>query len=163
MAIDSTVMHNYTFGLGFLKSLLEGIDDGKMTAQPKPGMNHPVWIVGHLIDTMGFTAKLAGATYKSPEGWDELFGFKSNPVDDAGKYPSMAALVAELDKAVEAVGPSLEMIDSAALAAEMPDEGFRKMMPTVGDGLAFLLNGHITMHLGQLSAWRRAQGMPPLF
>lgn len=163
MAIDSTVMHSFQFSVGFLKNLLEGIDDDKMTQQPSPGMNHPAWIVGHLVSSMEFGAKLAGGSYKAPDGWGELFGMKSTPSDDASKYPDKAALLAELDKSVAAVTPSLESVSTEALAAQMPDEGFRKMMPTVGDGLTFLINGHITMHTGQLSAWRRANGMPPLF
>jgi len=163
MAIDSTVMHSFHFSVGFLKSLLEGIGDDKMTHQPNPGMNHPAWITGHLVTSMEFGAKLAGASYKAPDGWGDLFGMKSTPSDDASKYPDMATLLAELDKAVAAVTPSLELITADALAAQMPDEGFRQMMPTVGDGLTFLINGHIAMHVGQLSAWRRACGMPPLF
>lgn len=163
MAIDSTVMHSFHFSVGFLKNLLEGIDDGKMTQQPRPGMNHPAWITGHLVSSMEFAAQLAGATYQAPDGWSDLFGMKSTPSDDASKYPDKAALLVELDKSVAAVTPSLKSIGPDALAAQMPDEGFRKMMPTVGDGLTFLINGHITMHTGQLSAWRRANGMPPLF
>ncbi len=163
MAIDSTVNHSFHFSVGFLKSLLEGIDTDKMAHQPSPGMNHPAWIVGHLVTAMEFGAKLAGATYKAPDGWSDLFGMKSEPSDDGSKYPDMTTLLAELDKSVAAVMPSLESIGSDALAAQMPDEGFRKMMPTVGDGLTFLINGHIAMHVGQLSAWRRACGMPALF
>ena len=163
MNIDPTVMHSYRFSVGFLKSLLEGIDDDKRAYQPNPGMNHPAWIVGHLVSTMEFAAKLAGTVYQAPAGWNELFGMSSTPVDDAAKYPTLAVLVAELDKSVEAVAPALDTISDESLAAQMPDEGFRKMMPTVGDGLTFVLNGHIAMHVGQLSAWRRACGMPPLF
>jgi hypothetical protein len=36
-------------------------------------------------------------------------------------------------------------------------------LPTVRDGVAFLLTGHLGVHLGQLSAWRRMIGLPPLF
>ncbi len=163
MAVNNTVMHNYQFGVGFLKNMLEGIDSDKLTHQPNPGMNHPIWIVGHLVDTMGFAAGLCGGSYKSPDGWAELFGMKSVPIDDVSKYPDAATLLAELDKAVEVIAPALAAIEADTLATEMPDEGFRQMMPTVGDGLTFLLNGHIMMHIGQLSAWRRACGMPPMF
>jgi DinB superfamily len=163
MAIDKTVMHSYKFSVGYLKSLLEGIDADKMTHQFFPGMNHPVWIVGHMAATMEFAAKMAGTSYQAPEGWGELFGMGSNPVDEAGKYPDLATLLAEWDKAIETVAPALEKLTEDVLAAEMPDEGFRQMMPTIGDGLTFILNGHIAMHAGQLSAWRRANGMPPLF
>ncbi len=163
MAINSTVKHNLHFGVGYLKMLLQGIDADNLAKQPQPGMNHPLWIVGHLAWTNEFPAGLLGVTYKVPEGWDKLFGMKSEPTDDASKYPDLQTLLAELDKGVEAIGPALESITEEQLAAQMPNEGFRQMMPTVGDGLTFILNGHITFHAGQLSAWRRAIGMPPLF
>jgi len=156
-------MHNFHFGIGYLKMLLEGIDADKTTHQPYPGANHPVWIVGHIADSMGFGAQLAGVDYKAPDGYGALFGMNSSPEDAAAKYPDLAAVLAELDRAVGIIGPALEAVTDEQLAAEMPDEGFRKMMPTVGDGLTFLVNGHITTHVGQLSAWRRACGMPPLF
>lgn len=163
MAIDRSVNQNFHFGVGFLKSLLQGIDAGKLADQPLPGMNHPLWIVGHLAVTMEFAGQLADVSYKAPEGWGELFGMGSQPVSDASKYPSLDELIAELDKSVEVFGSKLASIDAAALAAEMPNEEFRKMMPTVGDGLVFILNGHVMMHIGQLSAWRRAIGLPPMF
>lgn len=163
MAIDSTVMHNYSFGVGFLKMLLEGIDEDKMTHQPSPGMNHPIWIVGHLAMTMEFMAGMVGSDYKGPEGWEALFGYKSEPVDDPGKYPTIKEAIAELDRAVAVLEPALASATDEALSAQMPDEGFREMMPTVGDGVTFILTGHLAVHTGQLSAWRRAIGMKPLF
>ena len=42
----------------------------------------------------------------------------------------------------------------------MPNQEFRQIMPTIGDGLGYLLVAHEANHLGQLSAWRRAMGMP---
>jgi len=39
----------------------------------------------------------------------------------------------------------------------------KEMLPTVRDGVSFLLTGHLGVHLGQLSAWRRMVGLPPLF
>lgn len=163
MAIDRTVIHSFHFGVGFLKSLLDGIDTDKLTHQPAPGMNHPIWIVGHLAVTMGFGASQIGADYKAPEGWDALFNMGSKPVDDPAKYPDLATLLAELDKGVAAVAPYMGSVSDEVLSAEEPDEGFRKMMPTVGDGMTFILNGHFWMHIGQLSTWRRAIGLPPLF
>lgn len=161
--MHKTVMHSYHFGVGFLKQLLEGIESDKMTYQPMPGMNHPAWIVGHLVDTMGFIAELTGSQYRSPEGWPALFGMKSTPVDDLARYPSKAELIAELNKSVAELEPSLGCVTDTMLADAMPHEGFRKMMPTVADGLTFTLTAHFWMHIGQLSAWRRACGMPPSF
>ena len=36
-------------------------------------------------------------------------------------------------------------------------------LPTIRDAVAFLLTGHLGVHLGQLSMWRRLLGLPPLF
>ncbi len=55
------------------------------------------------------------------------------------------------------------VIQKQMLLDDVEKERFRKLMPTLGDGMTFLLTGHFWMHLGQLSAWRRACGMPPLF
>ncbi len=163
MPVNSTVKHNFHFSVGYLKLLLEGIDAGKLAAQPLLGMNHPLWIVGHVACAIELCSNLSGANYKAPEGWDALFGMKSEPVGDASKYPDIQTLLAELDKGVESISPALDSITDAQLAAQMPDEGFRSKMPTIGDGLTFMLNGHVTFHVGQLSAWRRAIGLPPLF
>ncbi len=160
MAIDTTVKHNFSFCINYLKMLLDGVEADKITQQPFAGANHPAWIIGHITISMEFAASLAGVEYKAPEGYEELFGMKSKPDSEPGKYPGLAALLAELDKSVESVTPGLESVTAEQLAAEMPNEGFRDLMPTVGDGLTFVLNGHITTHIGQLSAWRRANGMP---
>jgi hypothetical protein len=36
-------------------------------------------------------------------------------------------------------------------------------LPTAREGVAFLLTGHLGVHLGQLSAWRRMIDLAPLF
>jgi hypothetical protein len=36
-------------------------------------------------------------------------------------------------------------------------------LPTAREAVAFLLTAHLADHLGQLSAWRRMIGLPPLF
>jgi hypothetical protein len=39
----------------------------------------------------------------------------------------------------------------------------RDTLPTLKDGVANLLTGHLGVHLGQLSTWRQMIGLPPLF
>jgi hypothetical protein len=39
----------------------------------------------------------------------------------------------------------------------------KEAFPTLQELVAFLLSGHVGVHLGQLSAWRRMIGLPPLF
>ena len=45
------------------------------------------------------------------------------------------------------------------VAASAP-KGFREKFPTVGNALAHTMLLHEMQHLGQLSAWRRASGLP---
>ncbi len=39
----------------------------------------------------------------------------------------------------------------------------KEVLPTLKEMTAFLLGGHMGVHLGQLSSWRRMIGLPPLF
>jgi hypothetical protein len=36
-----------------------------------------------------------------------------------------------------------------------------ELFPTIGSMQAFYVGGHMTFHLGQVSAWRRMQGLGP--
>jgi hypothetical protein len=40
-----------------------------------------------------------------------------------------------------------------------PIEEVRGFLPALGDSFVFVMAAHENMHLGQLSAWRRVQGM----
>ena len=49
------------------------------------------------------------------------------------------------------------------LAQPNPNPYTKEGLPTIRDAVAFLLTGHLGVHLGQLSTWRRLLGLPPLF
>ena len=51
-------------------------------------------------------------------------------------------------------------VTAAQLAAPSPFAPMLELLPTAGDLLAHVLTTHATMHLGQLSAWRRLKGLP---
>jgi uncharacterized damage-inducible protein DinB len=46
----------------------------------------------------------------------------------------------------------------------MPQPGpfLQKELPTLGDILGHLMTTHPSLHLGQLSTWRRVIGLPPV-
>jgi len=60
----------------------------------------------------------------------------------------------------------------ADVLSEVPDEVFAEpnplegriaeFLPTIGIMVNFMANSHHMMHLGQLSAWRRAIGLGPV-
>ncbi len=57
------------------------------------------------------------------------------------------------------VAAVLPAIPEARWAETTPLEAVRGFLPTMGDCFIFVTAAHENMHLGQLSAWRRVQGM----
>lgn len=139
---------------------VDDIPDEAMARQFGDMKNHPAWQLGHIAVSLAFAGQVIGADYAPPEGWDKLFPPGTNPVGDRGAYPSKAALWAELERVCDAVALRLPQLDAAALAADFPEEKFRTYWPTVAGGVQFFAVSHFAFHLGQLSAWRRAAGLP---
>lgn len=48
------------------------------------------------------------------------------------------------------------------LEGPTPNEDFRQIMPTLGNALVFILWAHEAVHVGQLTSWRKAMGLPPV-
>jgi hypothetical protein len=121
-------------------------------------MNHPAWVLSHLNAYHPvIVALLQGKTFDDPK--EHPFGMKSKPVVDAGAYPAKQALVEAFVRGHEAVVAALQEADPAVLDGEVMLERWRKYFPSVGVVLGYLTLLHEATHLGQLSAWRRVQGM----
>ena len=58
---------------------------------------------------------------------------------------------------IAAIAPGLS---AEVLAAENPLAYSRARFPTLGEFLTYIMTGHLGYHLGQLSGWRAAAGMP---
>ncbi|TVQ59764.1 MAG: DinB family protein [Phycisphaerales bacterium] len=143
--------------------LVGDLTHAQMTAQPVPGvtMNHPAWVLSHLNVYAPIARALCeAAPFDDPA--DHPFGVKSTVVNDPGAYPDRRALIEEYRVLHDAAQAALERTDEAALAATNPLARWREMHPTVGDMLVTLMVKHESTHLGQLSAWRRAMGLPPV-
>lgn len=129
--------------------------------------NHPAFVLGHLalypIRTMQFLKVPAGATVVPPS-YEPLFKAGAECVDDPeGKiYPPLAELKSAFTESYKAAIAAVESAPDEAFAAPNPLEGRpRELFPTIGAAINFYLIGHVQVHLGQLSAWRRAMGLPP--
>lgn len=151
------------FNLKYLHMLADDLTDKEMTHQPGSIRNHPAWQLGHLANTCDFALGFAGAEGVAPQGYKELFGGGSQPTDEPGKYPSRDELFAALEKGHAALAEAVVSLTPEQLAAECPVERMRERVPTVGGALAFIMAMHEGIHIGQLSAWRRAAGKPALF
>jgi hypothetical protein len=123
-------------------------------------LNHGAWQIGHLALAYDFgIGILTGVT--EHRRWVPLFAPGTTPLADRGAYPTKAELVDAFQRRHDAFRALLaQPIDPATLAAENPFEPIRATLPTVRDLMSYLLTGHLGMHIGQYSAWRKACRIP---
>jgi hypothetical protein len=152
--------------------LLAGITPQSFARFARPGgvelhSNHPAFVLGHLslypAKVLAHLGRDAGDV-TPPAKYEDLFKNGVECRDDpAGTiYPSMAELRDFFLRSYRAAIASLTEADDARLAGPNPSEGrMKELFPSLGAMLNFYLSGHAHAHLGQLSAWRRAQGLPP--
>ena len=97
-----------------------------------------------------------------PAAWMEKFNRGSTPVADRTAYPSKAELIAALEQTHAVIAAGL--LNMTETEMQQPaSERIRHRFPLVGDAMVGLVTTHEALHVGQLSAWRRAMGMKPLF
>lgn len=140
--------------------LVGDLTDAQMVAQPVAGvtMNHPAWILCHLDVYAPIAAALARRQpFEDPV--EHRYGQKSSVVNDASEYPAREALIERYTRSHDEAQRALEAADDAVFLIPNPLERWRTLHPRVGDMLATLCVKHESMHLGQLSAWRRAMGL----
>ena len=150
------------FQIGFTHKLADGIDEARMTHQPAPGMNPPLWILGHVAMSLGGMLQRLGKPGLVPAEWRKLFGPGTDPAKVPEPHPSKAMLVSVLTEAAGALIAATEAATVEELAVPNPVEFVRGVMPTLGDLIAHIMTTHWAFHLGQLSAWRRLHGLPPV-
>lgn len=156
-----SVLLTYARNLDYARRLAADIPADQMAAQPFPGMNHPAWILGHLAFYGDFAAKLMGLEEPT---LDPVFGPRvdnqSTPAGDPALYPARDELLAAFERGHGRLAEAVAAAGPDQLARPMPIERIRSRFPTVGDMLLYLMTAHEAIHLGQLSAWRRAMGLP---
>lgn len=160
-----SIIAQYDFNFQWAKKLVEDVNDDQMTASPFPGFeNHPAFTLGHLVTGSAMMAEDLGGTFNVPEGWKELFvrkgpGDPTLPEINAKAYPDKNTLLSELSKQHEIVKKLLLFSDENKFNEKIKWR-FNMYFPTMLDLVFFMCVSHESMHLGQLSAWRRAMKLP---
>lgn len=167
--IGGMIAASARLGIGYADRLMTGLTQENYarfaTAGDRPiESNHPCFILGHLslypcrvVEQLGGDASSIVPT----EAFDKLFNKDAKCVDDAGGdlYPSLESVVEAFRGAHDLAISTLEQTPNDAFDAENPNEGMRAKFPTIAAMHGFYLGGHLMIHMGQLSAWRRAMGM----
>ena len=143
-------------------NLISDLDDAQMTLQIAPdgkaAANHPAWVYSHLnVYIPIIEAIIKGETFEDPKG--HQFGMQSTPSSDASIYASKEQLAADFDAGHERVAQLLQQAGDDVLDNKIQLERWQPVMPTASVALAYLMLNHENIHLGQISAWRRIQGL----
>jgi hypothetical protein len=151
------------FMMQYCRMLVQDVADERLVDQPLPGVNHPAWILGHLAFSADRARSLIGEEKELPASWTPLFGPGSKLTSSRSDYPSKVELLRTVEHDFERLRQQAAAATPEQLAHPSTNPYTKDALPTVKDGVAFLLTGHMGVHLGQLSSWRRMIGLPPLF
>lgn len=147
-------------------SSIEDLSDEEMMFQPADGLNHPLWLLGHIVTSEnGLILSLCKDENLLPGDWMAKFGIGSKPVADPMAYPSRTKVLDQLKKthatAVEYVRSlTLEDLDRRPVGIDRFPKSAQERFSTVAKAVC----GHISHeagHAGQISMLRRLMGRPP--
>jgi hypothetical protein len=155
----------YGFNLGVLEKMMEDVNDDEIAAQPIPKMNPPRWILGHLAIANDLVLQMLETEGVCPPDWRAAFAPGSIPNADGLPTPSKSELLGVLRKQFKQFQAASSKVTPQVLAKPHSArlEVLQKVFPTRGELVAQMVSGHLALHLGQLSAWRRATGRAAMF
>ena len=144
--------------------LVADLSEKQMVAQPAAHMNHPAWVLGHLLLVEYNFLRLVnnGQGPQAEAGWAEVYGMKSVPSPEGAKYVGKEIYLAKLVELRAQIIARLKVMSPEDFAQPHPDPARRERFPTIGHAAMFYSTWHEAYHAGQLSAWRRALGLPPV-
>jgi DinB superfamily len=160
--LESAVQVNQ-FLLQYGRLLVGDLADERLAEQPAAGVNHPAWILGHLAWAADGTVEKLGGKKALPAEWQELFKAGSNPAVTRRTYPSKDDLLRALDQSYQQLRQMAAAATPEQLARPTANPRAKDTLPTFKEFLCFLLTGHVGIHFGQLSSWRRMIGLNPMF
>ena len=125
--------------------------------------NHPAFIYGHLsLYAPRVLEQIGSSTQPIPASFQAVFSKDAICVDDptATIYPPMDLVTSYFKSQHQNLVTALRQAPDAIFDQPNPAEGrMGELFPTLGSLHTFYCCGHMMMHLGQVSAWRRMQGL----
>lgn len=169
--IGSTIADAALMGPRYAARLVNSIPNERFARLSNPGQqtvdaNHPAFALGHLCLYPIKVMQLLGletSEVEPPEGFEKLFSKEAKCVDDpdGGLYPPKDEIIRFFENSYAIAIEALRNAEDEQLTAENPvDSPMKQVCPSLGSMLAFYLTGHVMVHLGQVSTWRRMEGLP---
>ncbi len=155
-----SVLHSFAYCIDYLRDQVSDVGADDMVAQPNGIMNHPAWVIGHLTFSCQAMGGEIGLACWLPATWADRYGTGSTPDVDINLYPDKHKALTMLREAQSRITEAVEQLGETQLDAPLPDEKYRLILPTVRHALTQVLIAHPANHIGQLTIWRRAMGLP---
>jgi len=157
-----SVLHSFAYCLDFLREQVADVKPADMVAQPGGIKNHPAWVIGHVTYSCELLGRVVGVTPWLPPDWARRFGTGSDPIADSQVYETKEDALAELRIAQTRITEAVNNLSDSELDQIFPVESYREVFPTIRHALTQVLVGHTANHIGQVSVWRRAMGLPAM-
>ncbi len=167
-SLGFTISDSLQLSLGYAERLLKGVNADQFARFGSPGgqvveSNHAAFVLGHLSLYAPIMLKDLGHNAPTtPDAFQEVFSKNAQCVDDSRGtiYPPMDHVTEFFFSGYRTVLEALQATGDEAFQQPNPLGGpMAEKFPTLGSMHAFYAGGHMMMHLGQLSAWRRMQGI----
>jgi len=157
-----SVLPGADLGLGYADRLCSSIPAELFAKMPSKDFNSPAFYIGHLATYPNNLLTMIGREelVKPLPFSADLFKAGATCVDQPGLYPAKDVLLECFREGYTRAIAAVRAADDRVFERPNPIEGrFREMLPTLGAVVNFMLGSHVQMHLGQISAWRRAMGL----
>jgi len=167
-SIGNVIADSLQLSLNYAERLLKNIPAARAGRFADPGgvvveSNHPAFVYGHLsLYAPKILRQIGHPAPAVPDGFELAFSKEAKCVDDVDGdlYPALDQIVAFFLEGHRMTMGALRSTPDATFDQPNPAEGrMRELFPTIGSVQAFYCGGHMMMHLGQVSAWRRMQGL----
>lgn len=136
-----------------LKSTLDSLPAGCLTAQLPGARNHALWTLGHLAHSMEAIGGELGLKPWLPSSWARAFRPGSTPSAEVGDYPPLQELRAALEDGIERVLAAFSSATEDQLAGPLPDARYRSTYASLGHAVLHIVTSHFAYHVGQLACW----------
>jgi hypothetical protein len=167
-SLGNIIADSLSVSLGYGERLLAGLSADRFARFASPGgvvvaSNHPAFIYGHLsLYAPKVLLQIGHPAPPVPEHFEVMFSKDAVCRDDADGdlYPAMDEVLAFYREGYRMVTGALRSTPNATFEQPNPAAGrMRELFPTIGSVQTFYCGGHMMMHLGQASAWRRMEGL----
>ena len=167
-SLGNVIADSLQVSLGYGERLLKDVPAERFARFAAPGgvsvaSNHPAFVFGHLsLYAPKILLQIGHPSPRLPEHFEVRFSKDATCIDDVDGdlYPARDEIVEFFLEGHRMVMAALRSTPDDAFQRPNPAEGrMRELFPTIGSVQAFYCGGHMMMHLGQVSAWRRMEGL----